>query len=290
MPSYYNYQPPVKKSRRGLAWFSALVFFAALFSSLYYIDQKLEARRQRQAYWQEKETALADRSVTVIEGWNNQQIAEKLATSQLGFTAKDFLKTANNPKQDQTKYQFLADRPDNAGLEGYLFPDTYRFRASSTPEEVIEKILNNLDSKLTPKMRQDIRKQDKTIYQIITMASLIEKEVRSTKDMKMVSGIFWNRIANGQRLESCATLAYILGKNKPQYSYEETRIDSPYNTYTNYGLPLGPISNPGLKAIEAAIYPTNNDYNFFLTRPDTGETIFSRNFEEHKANKAKYLQ
>ncbi|HNW55866.1 MAG TPA: endolytic transglycosylase MltG [bacterium] len=290
MPSYYNYQPPIKKSRRGLVWFSALLFFAGLFSGLYYIDQKLEARQQRQAYWQAKETALADRSVTVIEGWNNQQIAEKLATSQIGFTAKEFLKTANSPEQDQAKYQFLADRPDDAGLEGYLFPDTYRFRASSTPEETIEKMLNNLDSKLTPKMRQDIHNQGKTVYQIITMASLIEKEVRSTKDMKMVSGIFWNRIANGQRLESCATLAYILGENKPQYSYEETRIDSPYNTYINYGLPVGPISNPGIKAIEAAIYPTNNDYNFFLTRPDTGETIFSRTFEEHKANKAKYLQ
>lgn len=289
MPSYYTYQPPIKKSRRGLAWFSALLFFTGLFGSLYYIDQKLEARRQRQAYWQEKEAALADRSITVIEGWNNQQLAEKLAASQLGFTTKDFLKATNKSKQIETKYSFLIDKPDSASLEGYLFPDTYRFRASSSPEEIIEKMLNNFDSKLTTKMREDIKQQGKTIYQIITMASLIEKEVRSTKDMKMVSGIFWNRINNGQRLESCATLAYILGENKPQYSYEETRIESPYNTYINKGLPIGPISNPGLKAIEAAIYPTNNDYNFFLTRPDTGETIFSRNFEEHKANKAKYL-
>lgn len=289
MPSYYTYQPPIKKSRRGLAWFSALLFFTGLFGGLYYIDQKLEARRQRQAYWQEKEAALADRSITVIEGWNNQQLAEKLAASQLGFTTKDFLKATNKSKQIETKYSFLIDKPDSASLEGYLFPDTYRFRASSSPEEIIEKMLNNFDSKLTTKMREDIKQQGKTIYQIITMASLIEKEVRSTKDMKMVSGIFWNRINNGQRLESCATLAYILGENKPQYSYEETRIESPYNTYINKGLPIGPISNPGLKAIEAAIYPTNNDYNFFLTRPDTGETIFSRNFEEHKANKAKYL-
>ncbi|HQB51022.1 MAG TPA: endolytic transglycosylase MltG [bacterium] len=289
MPYYHNHQTQTRKSRRGAAWISALLFFAGLFGAIYYIDQKLEARRQRQAYWQEKEAALADRSITVIEGWNNQQLAEKLAASQLGFTTKDFLKATNKSKQIETKYSFLIDKPDSASLEGYLFPDTYRFRASSSPEEIIEKMLNNFDSKLTTKMREDIKQQGKTIYQIITMASLIEKEVRSTKDMKMVSGIFWNRINNGQRLESCATLAYILGENKPQYSYEETRIESPYNTYINKGLPIGPISNPGLKAIEAAIYPTNNDYNFFLTRPDTGETIFSRNFEEHKANKAKYL-
>jgi UPF0755 protein len=106
----------------------------------------------------------------------------------------------------------------------------------------------------------------------------------------MVADIFWRRIKNGQRLESCATLAYILGQNKPQYSFEDTRINSPYNTYINSGLPPGPIGSPSLKAIKAAIYPTPNNYNFFLSRPDNGETIFSRNFEEHKINKAKFLK
>ncbi len=139
-------------------------------------------------------------------------------------------------------------------------------------------------------MRQDIERQGKTIYEIITMASILEKEVRNETDMKLVADIFWRRLKNGQRLESCATLAYALGKNKPQYSYEETRLASPYNTYINDGLPPGPICNPSLKAIRAAIYPTPNDYNFFLTRLDNGQTIFSHTFEEHELNKAKYLQ
>jgi UPF0755 protein len=122
------------------------------------------------------------------------------------------------------------------------------------------------------------------------MASIIQKEVTSEADMKTVSGIFWNRIKSGQGLESCATLAYILGVNKPIYSLEDTQIDSPFNTYRNQGLPPAPISNPGAQAIIAAVYPDETDYVFFLSRPDTGETVFSRTYEEHLANKDKYLR
>ena len=303
MSNYYNNYQQQKGRANWWVWLIAILIFSSLFFGLYYISQKLEDRRTRLKYWQEQATQRADRSVTLIEGWNSQQIADKLATSQLGFSADDFLQLAGYPKKNyqsltinkwpqdfSDNYDFLRDKPKYVGLEGYLFADTYRFRPSSSPEEVVIKLLDNFGRQLNTKMRQDIENQGKTIYQIVTMASLLEKEVRSEKDMKIVSDIFWRRIKNGQRLESCATLAYILGKNKPQYSYEETRIDSPYNTYVNDGLPPGPIGSPSLKAIRAAIYPTSNNYNFFLTRPDNGETIFSRNFEEHKANKTKYLQ
>jgi UPF0755 protein len=194
-------------------------------------------------------------------------------------------------EEDYSKdFSFLKDKPKNKNLEGYLFPDTYRFFTDVSGEEVILKMLSNFDNKLAPKMREDISSQGKTIFEIITMASVIEKEVRSEKDMKIVSGIFWDRIKNGQALESCATLAYILGVNKPQYSYEDTRIKSPYNTYINRGLPAGPIANPGIKAIEAAIYPEYTGYNYFLTASETGETIFSRTYEEHLINKNKYIK
>jgi len=122
------------------------------------------------------------------------------------------------------------------------------------------------------------------------MASIIEKEVRSVDDMEIVSGIFWNRIKNNQALESCATLAYIIGESKSQYSIEDTQINSPYNTYRNRGLTPGPISNPGLRAINAAIYPKDTNYNYFLTDPKTKKTIFSKTFEEHKKNKSIYLE
>lgn len=302
MSNYYR-QPSQARRPIWPVLLTVALLFGALFCGLSYISQRLEARKERQAYWQKQLIAQSDRSVTLIEGWNSQQIAEKLASSQLGFTTDDFLQIAGRPRQNyqslpvnqwphdfSQSYGFLADKPKNRGLEGYLFADTYRFRPSSSPIEVVEKMLDNFDRQLNTKMRQDIAKQGKTIYQIVTMASLIEKEVRSEKDMQIVSGIFWRRLADGQRLESCATLAYILGENKPQYSYKETRIESPYNTYLNSGLPPGPICSPSLKAIKAAIYPIANNYNFFLTRPDNGQTVFSRTFDEHKVNKAKYLK
>ncbi|MDD3689903.1 MAG: endolytic transglycosylase MltG [Synergistaceae bacterium] len=281
----------------------AILMIGGLSWSLAYVSNKLEARQARRQYWQDQTAQQADKTVTIIEGWNSRQIAEKLANSQLGFSVDDFLKIAGQPKKNyqslpanqwpedfSDNYEFLKDKPKQVGLEGYLFADTYRFRPSSSPKEVIIKLLDNFDQQLNTKMRQDIEQQGRTIYQIITMASLLEKEVKTEQDMKIVADIFWRRIKNGQRLESCATLAYILGQNKPQYSFEDTRINSPYNTYINSGLPPGPIGSPSLKAIKAAIYPTPNNYNFFLSRPDNGETIFSRNFEEHKINKAKFLK
>lgn len=303
MVNYYQPLRPKKKPATWWIWCLAILMIGGLTWSLSYVSKKLENRQARLQYWQDQAAQQADRTVTIIEGWNSRQIAEKLADSQLGFSTNDFLKIVGQPKKNyqslpasqwpvdfSDKYIFLQDKPKQVGLEGYLFADTYRFRPSSSPEEVIIKMLDNFDRQLNTKMRQDIEQQGKTIYQIITMASLLEKEVKTEQDMKMVADIFWRRIKNGQRLESCATLAYILEQNKPQYSFEETRIDSPYNTYINSGLPPGPIGSPSLKAIKSAIYPTSNDYNFFLSRPDSGETIFSRDFEEHKTNKAKFLK
>jgi UPF0755 protein len=149
-------------------------------------------------------------------------------------------------------------------------------------------MLDNFNKKLSIKMREDIKKQGKTIFEIITLASIIEKEVSKEEDRKIVAGIFYKRLKQGIHLESCATINYILGNNKKQLSFEDTRVESPYNTYLNKGLPPGPISNPGIFAIKAAIYPQETDYLFFLSKP-TGETVFSKTFEEHNKNKRKWL-
>lgn len=230
--------------------------------------------------------------ITIPEGWTVKEMDEYLAKNGI-FAAGEFKAAINDPaliNQMKSKYAFLADLPAGAGLEGYLFPDTYSIFKNVTPEEVADKMLLNLDRKLNPEWREAIQAQGKSIYQIITMASIVEKEVRKQEDMKMVADLFWRRIGNGQRLESCATLAYILGVNKAQYSLEDTRTDSPYNTYANKGLPPGPISNPGARAIEATIFPQPNNFNFFLTASGTGETIYSVTFEEHVRNKNKYLK
>jgi len=243
-----------------------------------------------------------ERTIKIIEGWNILEISqyferEGMFQSEellelIGFPQVDYRtnKKMPAPKNYAPNFDFLADKPVYYSLEGYLFPDTYRIFKDATLDEIVLKMLDNFDKKLTAEMRAEIARQDKTIYEIITMASLLEKEVRTEEDMKIVSGIFWDRIKNNQPLESCATLAYVLGINKPQYTAEDTKVDSLYNTYQNRGLPPGPISNPGLVAIRAAIYLEDTDYNYFLSRPDTGETDFSETYEEHIKKKAKYFK
>lgn len=233
------------------------------------------------------EALSKERKITIVEGWNINDIDKYLKENNIASN-DNFIDTVKN--WDVEKQEFLNDAPSGANLEGYLFPDTYRVFKDAGSRDVIGKMLNNFDKKLTDEMRNEIARQGKTIYEVVTMASIIEKEVRTPEDTKIVSGIFWDRIKYGQPLESCATLAYILGVNKEQYSIEDTKIDSPYNTYRNPGLPPGPICNPGLNAINAAIYPQYTEYNYFLNRQDTGETIFSKTLDEHNRNKAKYLK
>ena len=204
---------------------------------------------------------------TIPEGWTNQQIEQRLI-------AYGILKPSDKlPKAE----------------EGYLFPDTYYFEKNSGIEAVVEKMKDNFDDKISAEMKNDIKKQNKNLYDILKMASILEKEVISDEDRAIVAGIFWKRLKNNYPLESCATIAYILGTEKKQYTYEDTRIKSPYNTYLNLGLPPTPINNPGLSAIKAAIYPKQTDYNFFLTA-NNGTTIFSKTLDEHNANKKKYLR
>lgn len=245
-----------------------------------------------------------ERSVRLLEGWTNADMANYFEKEGV-WSSEEFLSLVGDDSKQKNlrasleledSFDFLKDRPADRGLEGYLYPDTYRvFIDEAESEELIVRMLENFDNKLTPQMRIDIAKQEKTIYEIITMASLIEKEAPinyatgDNKDAKIIAGIFWNRIKYGQALQSCASLAYVLGVNKPQYSSEDTQIESPYNTYKYRDLPPGPVSNPGILAIEAAIYPTESDYNYFLTPAGTKDVVYATTYEQHLVNKNKYL-
>ena len=215
--------------------------------------------------------------ITIIEGWNLMDIGGYLENKGM-FQAEELEKL----------YEMTE-------LEGFLFPDTYEINPKISISEIVEKMLNNFDKKLTPELREEIQKQDKTISEIITMASLIEKEVKTKQDKELVSGIFWKRIKHKIPLNSCATIAFILGERN--WTFEQMRkeiakgkeIDSPYNTYKYLGLPIGPICNPGLDSILAAVYPENSEYWYYLSTPD-GETIFSKTLDEHNLAKTKYLK
>lgn len=247
-------------------------------------------------------------TIQILEGWTSRDIGQYFE-SQGRYQSEEFLEVAGFPRVDyrenedmpappdySKKFSFLEDKPKYYGLEGYLFPDTYRIYATSTVTEVIEKLLENFDKKLTSELRAEIKKQGKTIYEIVTMASIIEKEAPfdyqtgDDRDARLISGIFWNRLKIGQALQSDATLSYIFSDRKTQHSGVELEVDSPYNTYKYRGLPPGPICNPGLWAIKAAIYPLKSNYNYFLTPLASTSVFYAASYEDHLRNKYKYLK
>ncbi len=224
-------------------------------------------------------------SITIIEGWNNREIGEYLA--EKGIVGKEeFLEETKAVEKYKTHFSFLEDLPKNRDLEGYLFPDTYAvIKGKTTVAQLVYKMLLNFDQKMVDSLKSDIEKSGKSLDEIIIMASVVELEIPREDERKIISGIFWSRIEGKMPLESCATIGYLTGSKKKQYSFEDTRVDSPYNTYLNRGLPIGPIGNPGISAIKAAVYPQETDFVYFLSDPKTGETFFAKTLDEHVRNK-----
>lgn len=231
-------------------------------------------------------SSSSQRAITLLEGWSRPFMAE--AAAKVGYSADEFLELTAKKSSWEDKYDFLSDAPDSASLEGYIFPDTYFVDDSTSLQTLVAKCLNNFDKKLTDDLRQEIESQGKTIYEVITLASIIEREVPVSSDKKMIADVFLKRLDAGIGLQSDATINFITGKKDPSPSLDDLQIDSPYNTYKYRGLPPGPIASPGIDSIEAVLYPTSNDYYYFLTT-DEGEVIYSKTHEEHVANKQKYL-
>lgn len=230
--------------------------------------------------------AEAEYIITIQEGLKTKDIDQKLV--DLGLIQKDDFNKAVKNFNGWQYYDFL-DKPSleklEFPLEGYLYPDTYFLDPETfKPDDLIYLALDNFEKKFTP-LKEKVKNQ--SINEIIIMASIIENEVFGSKDRKIVSGILWKRFENAWAIGADATLLYITDDRK--LTQEELMIESPYNTRKNKGLPPGPISNPSIESIEAAIFPEETEYWFYLTTPDTGEVIYSKSNEEHNANKAKYL-
>lgn len=239
--------------------------------------------------------------ITILEGWNLRDIGYYLENKGLyqaeeffeiaGFPGIDYRKAKDLPfpKDFSEEFEFLKNKPNYLSLEGFLFPDTYEIEKGERIENLIRKMLSNFDKKLDNDLKKEISRQGKNIFDIIRMASLLEKEVKTFEDKKLVAGILWKRLEKGIPLQVDATITYLTGKKTTKISLEDLSIDSPYNTYKYKGLPIGPICNPGLDSIIAAIYPEYSEYWYYLSAPD-GKTIFSKSFEEHKKAKEKYLK
>lgn len=220
--------------------------------------------------------------VTIPEGFSLKQIEERLVSAGL-------IKSGQlvSFKYSDNISPILSDKPKSASLEGYLFPDSYRFFKDADPSDIIGKMIDNLDKKLAPDLKLSIKNSGYTTYEILTMASLVEKEIKNETDGSTVAGILWKRLEAKVPLQVDATLIYITGRN--EIFQADKKINSPYNTYYYRGLPKGPIANPGLSAIKAAIFPKSSPYWYYLSAKD-GSTIFSKTLEEHNRNKTTYLR
>ena len=172
--------------------------------------------------------------------------------------------------------------------EGYLFPDTYFVPLDYSAQEFVDLLESTFNTKVLGGIGSKIGKSSYTLEEIITMASLLQREANSKESMQTVAGILWKRLEAGMPLQVDAAFEYILGKSSAELTLDDLEIDSPYNTYRNQGLPPTPIANPGLEAIEAALEPISTPYWFYLTGND-GTFRYARTFEEHKRNRALYL-
>ena len=245
------------------------------------VDSKIKVGRYPLAAGQTIDEILATlvsgkggtEQVTIPEGLTINEIAVILH-EKIEVDSTVFLELARDPK-------FVADLGiESPDLEGYLFPNTYKFYRGMAPDLVIREMTGLYHHIMTPENREKAKEMEMSIHDVMTLASIIEREAQLASERDTISGVFHNRLRIGRRLESCATVQYILGEPKAVLLEKDLRIPSPYNTYLHAGLPPGPICSPGAAAINAALNPAVVPYLYFVARGDGGH-IFSRSNREH---------
>ncbi|KAA3661363.1 MAG: endolytic transglycosylase MltG [Chloroflexi bacterium] len=241
-------------------------------------------------------SVVQETSLTFIEGWRVEEMADLLAAQQPALIdANTFLSIVKRQTPyDLSQYDFLASLPVNESLEGFMFPDTYRVPADANAAYLVDLMLQNFGERVTPAMRQAFGSQGLLLREAVTLASIIEREAVVGTERPLMAGVFYNRLAQGMRLEADPTVQYPLGYQtdtgswwKSPLYFEDLELKSPYNTYEFDGLPPGPIANPGLASLQAVAEPTANDYIFFVvdcTSPVPGTHNFSVTYDEHVAN------
>ncbi len=226
--------------------------------------------------------------LTVLEGWRLEEIAQALPTQGIGFGAREFLQAARYKPEG---YAFLADAPQSAGLEGFLFPDTYHLDDDTTAQDLVRLMLENFDRRVDGQMRAGFEAQGLNLFQAVTLASIIEREAVVDEERGLIASVFLNRLRAGMKLEADPTVQYALGQQpdgswwKSPLTADDLALDSLYNTYRYPGLPPGPIANPGLESLRAVAFPEQTEYLYFRAACDgSGLHTFARTFEEHLQN------
>ncbi len=235
----------------------------------------------KMSYGRIKNQLLAAQStvkVTIPEGYELVDIV-KVFAEKLNIPEQEFFEEIKHGKFD---YEFITDElpPDERRLEGYIFPETYFMDKGMSAHQVLDVCLSQFDKIYDKKMREQTKKMGFSIHQMVTLASIIEKEGKT--DLDKISSVFHNRLKSNEfsYLESCATVIYVTKQPKDRLTYQDINVDSPYNTYLYKGLPPGPIASPGKQAIVAAIYPAETDY-FYFSAEEGGVNSFSKTYNEH---------
>ena len=217
------------------------------------------------------------RKMTILEGWSVNDIALEIE-SKFNIKKDNFLKAVNSRR-------LLKNWGINSNsFEGYLFPDTYLLPEDANAEDVINKMVSEYNNNISPAMRQRMTEINLSENEVLTLASIIEGEAIFDSERPRISGVYHNRLKKRMRLQADPTIQYIIEDSPRRLLNKDLKIKSPYNTYLNYGLPPGPINNPGIESIKAALYPEDVDFLFFVARGD-GYHTFTRTEKEH--NKAK---
>jgi UPF0755 protein len=217
--------------------------------------------------------------ITILEGWNIYKVAETLDNT-LGIHQDKVISLCMNKRFIQSM------KIKTPTLEGFLFPETYYFVETESPRIILRKMVSEYQDHISDDMRNRITELGFSELQMITLASIIEGEAIYDEERKNISSVYHNRLNKGMRLQADPTIQYIIKDGPRRLLNKDLNIESPYNTYLNEGLPIGPINNPGLKSIIAALYPSESEYIYFVAKGD-GYHTFSRTQEEHNFAKQK---
>ncbi len=231
--------------------------------------------------------AKPDIKITIREGYSTKEIGEYLEGREI-VTAEEFIVAC----KEEYNYSFLKDIKDRKNpLEGYLFPDTYFIADGASARDIIIKMLNRFEEVYDDKLKLLANARGLTTDQVITIASIIEKEISRNDERSLASAVIYNRLENDMPLQMCSSVLFVLDKRKDRLTTEDLQVKSPYNTYINKGLPPGPISNPGKACIEAALSPAASNFLYFVVKDEeTGEHFFTQSYDEFLAAKEKYNQ
>lgn len=267
--------------------FRAYLVYSGLDTSIQSGEYKLSAAMSAMDVAHELQDATPeDVTFVILPGWRMEEIAASLSTSGLSITPEEFVSAAQNPPSG---FDFLGGATT---AEGFLYPDSYVLHRGTSADQLVQEFVRNFGSRISSDMKSAIERQGYTIYNAVTIASLVEREAVHDEEKPMIASVFLNRLKSGMKLDSDPTVQYALGYDilsqtwwKNPLSLVDLQFNSPYNTYIYVGLPPSPIANPGLESLRAVAFPAETPYYFFRAKCDgSGYHLFAESFEEHLLN------